>query len=623
MEVTADKAPGSGLEEGFRIGDLRVDPQAGDVTGTQGREQLDPKVMGVLVMLAESAGKVVSREDLLSKLWPDVVVSDDALTRCLYELRRQMSAAAGSDHYRALIETLPKRGYRLNATITPIIVPPPAAPKRASPWLILAAAVLAAAVALLGYRYFTRSPPMARVAVLPFLDLSATQDQRFLADGVAEEILERLNQSTSLQVISRTSSFAFRDQPIDVTTIGRKLDVTHVLEGSIRTSGARLRVTAQLISTADNSHVWSETYERDRNDVFAVQDDIAIAVARELEARVTGLKERRSTENPDALIQFAQGEYLYYRRSTGDPELAVKAFEQAVALDPGYAQAWAGLAGAYSYIAFLTDPPLAEYQRKQGEAAQRAVSLNPKLGVAHFRLGQYYEELGDSANAKIHYAEAARLEPENPFHLSNLSEAAFARGDNKAAIAYQRRAVAVDPMALVRRGNLALLLQIDGQLEEALAEYQSVRSNDPGANPSLDSDIIRVLVQLHRYAEAEALIAGLPAGSLKDHGLALLYDLPAKRAEAEAALERLAATPPGVATQEGIMDRIRLAEAYAIQGRNNDALDALERTRRALKERTGVNAEFIWYFTFEARLSPLLEPLHADPRWKELVKETG
>src|SRR5262245_1260907 len=125
MDATTDKTPGAGLEDGFRIGDLQVDVRAGEVRGPKGREQIEPNVMGVLVMLAESAGKVVTRENLLATLALGVAASDEALTRSLNELRRQMSAAAGSDHYRALIETIPKRGYRLNATITPIIVPPP------------------------------------------------------------------------------------------------------------------------------------------------------------------------------------------------------------------------------------------------------------------------------------------------------------------------------------------------------------------------------------------------------------------------------------------------------------------------------------------------------------------
>ena len=141
------------MEDGFRIGDLQVDIRAGEVSGPKGREKLDTKVMGVLVMLAESAGKVVTREALLTRLRPDIVASDDLLTRCLHELRRQMSAAAGSDHYHALIETLPKRGYRLNATITPIIVPPPEpAPPREMRVVWLAALLAAFVLAWFAWR---------------------------------------------------------------------------------------------------------------------------------------------------------------------------------------------------------------------------------------------------------------------------------------------------------------------------------------------------------------------------------------------------------------------------------------------------------------------------------------
>jgi DNA-binding winged helix-turn-helix (wHTH) protein len=157
MDATPDRMPGAVLEDGFLIGELRVDLRAGEVNGPRGREQLDPKVMGVLIKLAESAGKVVTREALMATLSPDVIVPDDALADCLHELRRRMSAAAGSDHYHALIETIPKRGYRLNATITPIIGPPAGPAARRKPWVVWSVAALAA-LALAWFAWRLLSP---------------------------------------------------------------------------------------------------------------------------------------------------------------------------------------------------------------------------------------------------------------------------------------------------------------------------------------------------------------------------------------------------------------------------------------------------------------------------------
>ncbi len=604
--------------EVFRIGELRVDAQAGEVTGPAARVQLDPKVMGVLVMLAERTGQVVSRDDLLARLWPDVVVTDDALSRCLYELRRQLGIASGGEAARALIDTLPKRGYRLNAEITPFVAPPAPRSKHRPGWLLGGAVALAAAAAFFAYRAFGPSAP-ARVAVLPFLDLSATQDQRFLADGIAEEILDRLYKSKGLEVIARQSSFSFRDKPVDVAEIGRKLDVTHVLEGSIRTSGRRIRVTAQLISTADSAHVWSETYERGLDNLFALQDEIAVAVAGELEAKLSGIEERHATENVDALVQFAQGEYFYYRRAQGDAERAARAYEAAIAIDPGYAQAWAALAGAYGLLADETDPPAPALRDRQGAAAKRAVALDPKLGLAQYRLGQYYVEIGDHERAHRHASEAAKLDPGSPLVISMQVDHAVNRGDYPEAIELMRRAVAADPLALVHRLNLAAVLQTDGHYVAALQEYESVRENIPGEDANIDLDMTRMLVLLGRHAEAAAIAGRMAAGRQKDHATSLLAEVPGMRADSDAALARLAGAPNESALRVEILGSVHLAEAYALRGMNAEAVAALAGKRGALERRPGDSGDDVWYLQTEAMLSPFLKAMHSDPRWRRFM----
>ena len=630
--TAADTRTGAKSGSEFRLGDLRVDPQTGDVTGPGCRVQLDPKVMGVLAILAERAGQVVPREELISRLWPDVVVTDDALSRCLYDLRRKLAAAGGSDEYRALVETLPKRGYRLNG-VAESIEPPATANQNSRRGLWLWTAAVAAIITLvagvllsLDREGVDPAPVSAtpgavpRIAVLPFDDLSEKRDQQFLADGLTEDILNRLTRSEGLDVIARTSTFALRDQSLNIAEIARRLEVTHVLEGSVRRTGDRIRVTAQLIDAADSAHLWSETYDRDLGDLFTIQDEISMTVAAALESRLA-LPAGHETEKVDALVRFAQGEHFYHRRAPGDVERAVAAYTDAVTLDPGYARAWAALAGAYSLLAWSSDPPDHSLIEKQGEAARRAVALAPGLGVAHHRLGQFLFESSDREAARKHWAESARLDPDNPLTLGWQAGLAITRGDFPAAVEIYRRIIAADPMALSNRNNLAAMLVADGQLEAALEEIRNTRENFDGANPGLDSEIARILILLGRFPEAERVLAGMPEGRDRDYGTALLYALPAKRTEANAALARLAMASNDVALEDDIFEVIRLAEIYAFRGQEDEAFATLEGKKEALASRSHINASFLGYLRLEARLSPILKSLHSDRRWAAFIAD--
>jgi TolB-like protein/DNA-binding winged helix-turn-helix (wHTH) protein len=281
------------LAQGFALDALLVEPLTGIVSGPGGREKLDPKVMNVLVHMAAHAGEVVLREDLFTQLWPNVVVTDDAITRCFYELRRCLVRAGGDQRYRGLLETVPKRGYRLNAAVRPLPNSEPVRTPRRAAWLpALGTAAALAVIAPLLYR--SQSPGLIElpasasvipsIAVLPFLDMSPHKDLGYFSDGVTEEILNKLTQSDTLRVISRTSSFALRNEILDVPAIANLLKVDYVLEGSVRKSGDRVRITAQLIDASTNSHAWSRTYDRAVADVFAVQDEIAASVASALQA---------------------------------------------------------------------------------------------------------------------------------------------------------------------------------------------------------------------------------------------------------------------------------------------------------------------------------------------------
>ena len=386
MNAPADPPAENPLEQGFRLGDLTIDPHAGEVTGPGGREKLDPKVMDVLVVLAENAGHVVLREDLLARLWPNLVVTDDALSRCLYELRRQLSHAGGDERYKAMLETVPKRGYRLNGPVMRLAAEAGRACTPRPKWPI-AAAVAAIVVAVAAWFALaqredqpatTAASTSYSVAVLPFVDLSPAQDQEHFSDGISDEILYRLNQSPTLKVIARPSSFSFKGQETSIPEIAAKLHVTHVLEGSVRKSGNRVRLTVRLAEAASNTQVWSETYDYELGDIFEIQEEIAGQVATALNATLASGPAHDPKEA--ALEPFLRAEFFYNRRAAGDIVRAVKYYQQALSIDPEYARAWASLSGAYALLAFGGDMNREEALAKQGEAARKAVALDPEPG---------------------------------------------------------------------------------------------------------------------------------------------------------------------------------------------------------------------------------------------------
>ena len=616
----------SPLSQGFQLEGLRIEPETGMVSGPGGREKLDPKVMDVLLQMAQHAGEVVHREDLLAALWPNVVVTDDALTRCFYELRRQLNHASGDERFRTLIETVPKRGYRLNAAVIPTVTPdavPLAAPSRRARggWIALgaAAALLAVAIGFLVWRGTFERPaaPQAphAIAVLPFLDMSAGKDQDYLAEGVTEEILNRLSQAENLRVISRTSSFALRNETLDVPSIAKRLDVAYVLEGSVRKSGGRVRITAQLIDASTNSHVWSQTYDRTLDDLFAVQDEIAASVATALQVTLAGNSPGgRMPPDINAYEHFLRGQFFYNRRSPGDSERAVSQFKEAVKLDPMFAKAWAALAGAYSLQIGQMDRNAAVPLRElQGEAARKAVELDPQLAVAQARLAQHLYQSQRFPEGDEHMRIAATLDPNDLLVLGFNSGDAVWKGDYAEALRIWRQIVAQDPLSPVSRGNLGHMLQLNGKLEEALTEKRRALELSPDMGPTLEMEIARLLIALGRYDEAVAAIRDLPAGADRDYALALLHRAPGMLPEADAALARLAVAPRDVPVV------IHLAEVHADRGRKNEAFDLLAAYHRQLQLERDIRPRALWYFEEEIRVSPYLQPLQADARWTEVA----
>src|SRR5438105_6939027 len=354
------------LQRIYSFGDFTLDLERGALQKCGADVRLRPKSFEMLCYLVENHGRLVSKEELLNAVWGRTVVTEGSIAQCLIDIRRALGGKSQS-----LIRTVPRRGYIFDAPVSEFadaaspraIVNTSNTPKMSVTvqainhrltWIFAACLLLAVAATWFAVETFAtkteQAPGTARrsIAVLPFVDLSPEQDQAHLAEGVAEEIRDLLAHVRTLRVIARTSSFSFKAVDTDARTVGAKLDVAYVLEGTVRKSADRVRIAAKLIDAATGSPAWSQTYERKLEDGFAVQTEIATAVAQALNVTLANVTERdiRASANSEALSVYLQGRFLYNRRASGDVESAVKLYEEALRLDPRLARAWAGLAAA-------------------------------------------------------------------------------------------------------------------------------------------------------------------------------------------------------------------------------------------------------------------------------------
>ncbi len=290
--------------------------------------------------------------------------------------------------------------------------------------------------------------PSKSIAVLPFTNMSADPEGDFFADGIADEIITALSKVKALRVVSRTSSFTFKGKNDDIREIGRKLQVSTILEGSIRKAGKRLRLNAQLVSTTDSSQLWAERYDRELEDVFAIQDEIAASIVAALRVVLTEDEkkaiEQVPTTNIDAYEYYLRGRQFFHQHRRRSHEFARQLFERAIELDPGYALAHCGVADCCSFLFQYFDAS-AENLRKADAASRRALDLAPQLAEAHASRGMAVHLTGRFAEAEQEFEEAMKLNPKSFEAAYFYGRACLAQGKNEEAVKWFERAVAVRP----------------------------------------------------------------------------------------------------------------------------------------------------------------------------------
>jgi len=443
------------------------------------------------------------------------------------------------------------------------------------------------------------------IAVLPFVNMSSDPEQEYFSDGMAEQVLDQLSRIPDLRVIARTSSFAFKRKEVDVATIAQQLHVSHLLEGSVRKAGNRVRITAQLIRTADSSHLWSETYDRELTDVFAIQDEIATAVVQQLKVTLFGgrLPGRSTTANLDAYSLYLQGRYLYERHGREDMERAVSLYRQALELDPSYASAWAALAEAGWVLADEGYRDASAAARESMESAQKALSLDPQLALAHSMMGNVqFSYYWDWPAADASFRKALACDPNDMGATFRSGFLAMGLGQVDEAVGLFRRAVTLSPINPSAHEWLGHAYLVSNRLDDAEKEIRTALE----LSPELSQGWYRLGFVLLEKGTAKAALEAMQkerAANWRLPGLALAWHALGRRTESDAALK--AATDKYADTMA-----YQIAEVYAYRGEVDEAFAWLE---RAYVQRDSGLACCL-------KTDPLLKDLKADARYVDLLR---
>ena len=322
------------------------------------------------------------------------------------------------------------------------------------------------------------------IAVLPFVNMSADKDNEYFSDGVSEEILNALSKVDDLKVAGRTSSFFFKGKNESLTSIGKQLGVAHVLEGSVRKQGGKVRITAQLIRANDGFHLWSESYDGDLKDVFALQESIAQAITAQLQVILQGDQKSRlvktGTANADAYQAYLQGRYHWNKRTPEEFEKAIVFFKQAIEKDPNYALAYSGLADTYNLFPNFGDFKRKDYAPQAKGAALKALELDPNLAEAHASLGEiifYYDY--DWAGAEKEFRRAIELNPKYATAHQWYAELLSYKGKHDEALKYARTALELEPFSLIINREMVGWLIYARRFDEALMQNRKLNELFP------------------------------------------------------------------------------------------------------------------------------------------------
>ena len=610
----------------------------------QERVSIPPKPYDMLRYLVQNPGRLVTHDELLEKLWPETYVNPELIRKYILDIRKVLGDRPDKPEF---IETVTKRGYRFIAPVTdesaaesPDSSTPQenerktteekaepdgprseqkSASRKPMPLKAAITALLAVAVttAIAGHYRSSRKGLSASslnntsIAVLPFADLSPGKDQEYFSDGLSEQLINDLAKVSGLKVVGRSSAFQFRGKNEDLREVGKKLGVSNVLEGSVYRDRYHVRITAELVKADDGFQLWSQTYDREMKDIFAVQDEIARATTEALQLKLLGsngqpVPSTFRSANPEAYQAYLQGQYFAARGlNKGDLQKALSFADQTIQLDPKYAPAWAQRARALECLASLALMDNTQGFRAARESVEKAIVLNPSLASPYLTLGMIQIDHDWDWNAADASLKKARtLEPGGAEVFYDRAYLARGLGRIDEAIDLFTQATALDPLRADSHLALGYTLYLAGRLGEARDALQRTKELNPQIS-SLHLTLGKILLA-EGHADRALAEMELETGEWeKFSGEALVYHALGRHQVADAALGKLITTHQNDCAYQ-------IAEAYAYRRESDKAFDWLDRAYR--QRDAGLP---------ELKTGPLMSSLRADPRYVKLLAKIG
>ena len=602
------------MSSDFQLGSWVVQPSQNAISCNGKTTRLEPKMVEVLVCLAEHAGGTVSKDELHQRVWGDTFVTDDVLTRCISELRRALEDDPKEPH---VIQTIARKGYRLVPQVSPV------KKKTSRRYLIAPVVLLATLVAGLAYIRL-RHPPAAihSLAVLPLKNLSGDPEQEYFADGLTDELTAALAKLGTLRVISRSSAALYRDTPKPLPQVATELNVEAVVTGSVERSGNRVRVRTRLVLAGTDEVLWAESYDRNLDDALGLEGEVSQAIAREVGIKLTPEVQQRlehkPTTNPEARDAYLRARYFFDKDDAEGATKCLQYFQEAVAKDPRYAAAYAELSRCYDLASYFDLLSSAETDAKIKAAAMKAVELDDGLSEGHAELGNYYvEKAWDFRAAAREYKRAIELDPNSSDAHLSYSYYFHYLGQADKALQEMQRARELDPLSLKVANDFAWAFLYSRQYDEAVNQLHNVLELDPNYR--------RARWGLARTYELKGMYTEAISECLKIPALPNIDAFAKAMFKTRCSLYEKVYTTSGAehinrnwfeSARQEIKDSIKrdddwyfIATLYAASGATEKALDLLERGYAQHDSSL-----------LELKIDPRLDNLRSSPRFQELVR---
>jgi len=478
----------------YRFGAFVLNTRTGELANGAKKTQLREQPLRLLLALLEHPGDLVTREELVGRLWPEgtFVDFDRGLNKAVNHLREALGDSAEEPNF---IETLPRKGYRFVAPVTyesdarPESAPESARQSSRYLWL----AVMTAVMACLGIVLVANvgrirnwmaqraqyTPQISALAVIPLENLSGDPEQEYFADGITDALITDMAQMSSVRITSRTSVIRYKGTKKSIKDIGRELNVDAVVEGTVTHSGSRVRITAQLIQVSTDMHLWAEAYERDASEILALQDEVATDIARRISILVRPLDQAQQVD-PEAYGFYLKGRYFFYQYTSQGWQQSTENFKRAIEIDPAFAPAYAGLADVYLVAGAYGSMPNREALIRGKAAAEKALQLDDNLASAHYALATAYTWYDwDWAKAEREFHRAIELNPNDALGRNWYGGYLSLRGRHDEAIDEHERARELDPFSLIINANLARSFYWARRYDEAIVQARKTLQLDP------------------------------------------------------------------------------------------------------------------------------------------------